>query len=455
MRESEVDTAGRSKVRLIAGLVMTALALVAVVAGALGSELAQVGLGVALLFVGLILLSPALARPVSRLLGRPVERVRGVPGRLARENASRNPKRTSSTAQALMIGVGLVTFLLVLNSSIRASFDKALEEGFRGDFVVDSGDFGLVGLPAEVGEQIRELPDVEIVAPLRFAPAFVGDDTGGTTVVGTDPGAFELLDLEVVDGTADLTPGQVVISKGKADDLGLGVGDPLPISFLDDERPEADRTSTVGGIYEAGPTGDIGPYVIGLDDFSAAVPTAADTQIFVQLKPGVSVAEAEPEIEQVVAPFATAEVQSVEEYKDMIGSQLDILLALVSGLLALAVFIAVLGIANTITLSVLERTRELGLLRAVGMRRRQLRSSIRWESAIISLFGTVLGLALGLVGGWGIVRSLRDEGFGVFEVPVVPFVVLAIVGALVGVLASVWPAWRASRMNVLDAIATE
>jgi putative ABC transport system permease protein len=114
-----------------------------------------------------------------------------------------------------------------------------------------------------------------------------------------------------------------------------------------------------------------------------------------------------------------------------------------------------LGIGNTIALSVLERTREIGLLRAVGMRRRQVRSTVRWEAVIISLFGTVLGLALGLVGGWGIVRSLRDEGFGVFEVPVVPFVVLAIVGALVGVLASVWPAWRASRMNVLDAIATE
>ena len=169
----------------------------------------------------------------------------------------------------------------------------------------------------------------------------------------------------------------------------------------------------------------------------------------------MSVAEAEPEIERVVEPYVTAKVQSVDEYKDAIGGQIDFILNLIVVLLALSVLIAVLGIGNTIALSVLERTRELGLLRAVGMRRRQVRSTVRWEAVIISLFGTVLGLAFGLVGGWGIVRSLRDEGFGVFEVPVGPFVVLAVVGALVGVGASIWPAWRASRMNVLDAIATE
>jgi putative ABC transport system permease protein len=119
------------------------------------------------------------------------------------------------------------------------------------------------------------------------------------------------------------------------------------------------------------------------------------------------------------------------------------------------VVIAVLGIANTIALSVLERTREIGLLRAVGMRRRQVRATVRWEAVIISLYGTVLGLAFGLIGGWGLVRALRDDGFGVFEVPVVPFIAVALLGAFVGVLASIWPAWRASRMNVLDAIATE
>ncbi|HET6952740.1 MAG TPA: FtsX-like permease family protein [Acidimicrobiales bacterium] len=454
MREAAVDTAGRSKVRMVAGLVTAALALVALTAGAFGSQIGTVGLGVLLLFVGIILLSPGLARPVSRALGTPVERLRGVAGRLARENAGRNPKRTSSTAQALMIGVGLVTFLLVLNSSIRASFDKALEEGFRGDFVVDSGTFGMLGMPPEVGEQIRELPDVDIVAPIRFSPAFV--DGEEDAAVGTDPGIFELLDLDVVEGTAALAPGEVVVSEGTADSEGLAIGDPVAIDFLDDKRPEgAAREATVAGIYDAGPTGGIGSYVIGLDDFTAAVPTATDAQVFVQLADGVSVAEAEPAIEDVIDPFSTVEVQSVEEYKEAVGSQLDVFLALVSGLLALAVFIAILGIANTITLSVLERTRELGLLRAVGMRRRQLRASIRWESAIISLFGTVLGLAFGLIGGWAIIRSQRSEGFQVFEVPFVTLVFLAALAVVVGLGAALMPAWRAGRMDVLDAINTE
>ena len=174
-----------------------------------------------------------------------------------------------------------------------------------------------------------------------------------------------------------------------------------------------------------------------------------------QLADGATVAQVEPEIEQVVAPFAAADVLTVDEYKDSIKDQLNVFLLLLIALLLLSVVIAVLGIANTIALSVLERTREIGLLRAVGMRRRQVRATVRWEAVIISLYGTVLGLAFGLIGGWGLVRALRDEGFGVFEVPVVPFIAVALLGALVGVLASVWPAWRASRMNVLDAIASE
>jgi putative ABC transport system permease protein len=454
MREVAVDRSGRSLVRFIIGVVVLVLGVGIVIAGALDDAPARVGLGAVLIFAALVLVSPGLARPVSGALGAPVARLRGVAGRLARDNAGRNPRRTSATAQALMIGVGLVAFIFVINASIRASIDKTLDDSFAGDFVVDSGTFGMVGLPTSVATDIAAIPDVSLVAPLRFSPATVdGDDT---SVTGATAGAFELLELRVVEGTDELAPGDVVITQDKADSDNLALGDPITVSFLDDHRPEADRTSTVAGIYDdSTASGGIGSVVLNLDDFTAAVPTSTDAQVFVKLADGVSVAEAEPEIERVVEPYVTAKVQSVDEYKDAIGGQLDFILNLIVVLLALSVLIAVLGIGNTIALSVLERTREIGLLRAVGMRRRQVRSTVRWEAVIISLFGTVLGLAFGLVGGWGIVRSLRDEGFGVFEVPVVPFVVLSIVGALVGVGASVWPAWRASRMNVLDAIATE
>lgn len=469
MREVAVDVTGRSRGRFVVGVAGVALGVAVVVFGALGSEVTIVGFGVLLVFLGLLFVSPGLVRPVSRVLGAPLARARGIAGSLARDNAARNPKRTSATAQALMIGVGLVSFILVINSSIRASIDQTLEESFTGDFVVDSGTFGMIGLPTEVADRIGELPEVAVVAPVRWSPAFVdpdpdatpdpgaapgqGEDTG---VAGTNAGAFELLDLQVVEGDADLGPGEVVINQDTAESEGLSLGDEVAISFLDDRRPDTARTAAVSGIYDdTRAAGGIGSYVLNLDDWSAALATATDSQVFVQLADGVSVADAQPEIDRVVEPFATAEVQSVDEYKDTIGGQLDLLLNLVAGLLALAILIAGLGIANTIALSVLERTRELGLLRAVGMRRRQIRSAIRWESIIVSLFGTVLGLAFGLLGGWGISRALRDEGFGVFEVPVGALVGLAVVAGLVGLLAALWPAWKASRMDVLQAIGTE
>jgi putative ABC transport system permease protein len=453
MRDVAVDTAGRTPVRFLVGLGIVALGVAAVLAGAFGSRPATVGIGVLAVFIGVLVASPGLARPVSRVLGAPLGWLRGVAGTLARENAGRNPKRTSATAQALMIGVGLVTFILVINTSIRASLDEALEEGFVGDFVVDSGTFGMIGLPSSVAEEIAELPEVAVSAPVRFAPAQVAGEEKGLT--GTVEGAFEVLDLDMVDGRPSLAPDEVVVNEDEAEDAGLGVGDQVEIAFLDDARDEDQRTATVSGVYATGPATDLGAYVVGVEVFQAAVPTSTDFQVFVQLQDGVSVAEAEPALEQIVDPLPSADVQSVEEYKDEIGGQLDILLGLIGGLLFLAILIAFLGIVNTISLSIIERTRELGLLRAVGMRRRQLRSAIRWESAIISLFGTALGLAVGLIGGWGIVRALRDEGFEVFAVPVLWLVALSVIAGLLGLAAAVIPAWRAGRMNVLEAISTE
>jgi putative ABC transport system permease protein len=424
-----------------------------VVLGAFGNEPANVGLGVLGVFVGTLLFSPVLASPVVTVLGAPVARFRGVSGELARDNAARNPRRTASTAFALMIGVGLVTFFLVLNASVRQSIDEALSSGFRGDFIITTDDFGLVGLPTSVGDEVARLPEVDQVVPFRFAPAFVGDDTSAVT--GTNDGVFDLFEIDVVAGDANLDAGDVVIDADTARSEDLSVGDPVEIRFLDDARGDAPPPATVSGIYEAGPTENIGTYVIGLDDYDAAVANPTDIQVFVRLADGVSVDEAQPAIREVVDQYPTADVDSVDEFKDTIGAQFDPILLLIVVLLTLAIIIALLGIANTIALSVLERTRELGLLRAVGMRRRQVSSAIRWESAIISLFGTVLGLGVGLLGGWGITRSLRDEGFEAFAIPFGSLIVIALVAGFLGLIAALIPAYRAARMNVLDAISTE
>jgi putative ABC transport system permease protein len=435
--------------------------VVSVVAGATGDEVQNVGLGLAITLAGLMFVSPALARPVSTVLGRPIARLRGMSGALATQNAARNPRRTSATAQALMIGVGVVALILVMNASIRASIDKALKDSFTGDFVVDSGTFGMIGLPTEVSDRIRDLPDVDIVAPLRFSPGQVdGEDDA---ITATNAGGFDLLDMNVLEASpelssalgrsrADLPEGGIVISEDKANSEHLRLGDRIRTQFVDDQRPADERTLRVDGIYKGNAGGDLGSYVIGLHEFDRAVPTPTDSQVIVKLSEGVSVAQAQPEIERVLRPFPTAKVQSVDEYIDSIGQQLDSLLVLFGALLALTIIIAMLGIANTIALSVLERTREIGLLRAVGMSRRQLRSSIRWESAIISLFGTLLGLAIGVLGAWGLVSALGEEEFNSFRVPVGTLIAVSAFAALMGMLAAVVPAWRASRLDVLDAI---
>jgi putative ABC transport system permease protein len=457
MRDLAIETAGQSRLRFVVGLVATVGGVVLVVTGANARSAAIVGAGVGLAFIGLLLLGPVLARPFSRGIGAPVGRVRGVTGDLAKENAGRNPKRTAATAQALMIGVLIVSFFLVVNASLRASIDAFLDDSFTGDFVIDSGSFGMIGLPTEVGDRVSEVPGVADVVPVRFARAQVeGDDTD---VVGTTPGAFDLLGLRLQDGSSSLAPGTIVLTADKARDLGLAVGDEVSAEFIN----TGSHTYTVGGIYDTEQEGaDIGNFVLGLDDYDEAVGGGAtdnadvtDSSVFVKLEPGVSVAEVEPEIEAAVADFPTAEVQSVDEYKDAIGSQFDAILYLMLGLLALALFIALIGIANTIALSVIERTRELGLLRAVGTSRSQLRSTIRWESAIIAVFGTLLGSAVGLLGGWGFITALSDEGFTEFRIPYGQVIAVVLIAAAAGIVAALLPAWRASRMNVLDAIHTE
>jgi putative ABC transport system permease protein len=449
MRDVAVDRSGRSRLRFAAGLALCTLGAAGVVSGAAGQRVATVGLGVAAAFAGLLFAGPGLARPISSSVGWPLSRLRGITGVLARENAGRNPRRSASTAQALMIGVGIVAFFMVINTSIRASIDKTLDDNFAGDFIVDSGTFGMVGLPHRVATEIARLPEVSAVAPLRYAPVEI--DRDGSSVTATTTAGFDLFGLHVVEGSDALGPGQVVVLKETADTDHLAVGDTIDVDFLD-TRPAA---LTVAGIYDGPEASNLGGYVMGADELARHVADDSDAQIVLELADGVTVAQARPLLEGITDRYATAEVQSVDDFKESLGSQLDVFLNLILGLLALAIVIAGLGIANTVALSVLERTRELGLLRAVGMTRRQLRATIRWESVIIALFGTILGLAVGVLGGWGMVSAFRDDGFEVFRVPYATIGVVAALAAGLGMLAALVPAWRASRLNVLAAIHTE
>ncbi|HEY3140602.1 MAG TPA: ABC transporter permease, partial [Acidimicrobiales bacterium] len=231
MRDAAIDRSGRSRIRFGLGLAVIALGIAGVISGAADQQVKTVGLGVGAAFLGLLLAGPGLSRPISALVGWPLGRARGVTGVLARENAGRNPKRSASTAQALMIGVGIVAFFMVINTSIRASIDKTLDDSFAGDFIVDSGTFGMVGLPHEVAQQIGELPEVDAVAPMRYNQAEIDGDAKSITATTRD--SFRIFGLDIVTGRGDLAPGEMVLLEKTASKAHLRVGDTVTVDFVD------------------------------------------------------------------------------------------------------------------------------------------------------------------------------------------------------------------------------
>ena len=450
MRALTVDTTGQSRGRMLAGALITVVGGLLLARGLFGggdSALIAVGVGAGLVFVGVTVLSPVVAPPFLRAIGAPVARIRGMTGRLARENTLRNPKRTSSAGAALMIGVGLVALITIVAASVTRSIEEIIDDQFTGDFVVDSGTFGFGGLSPDLADQLNELPEVDAATGIRLA--FGRIDRKGTAILGVDPEtAFDIVDVGVVAGDPqDLDVDGIAVHDEQAEDLGLSVGDPLRVVFAETGA----QTMQVAVIY----TEDqfAGGYMIGREAYEANIADQFDFQVFITKSDDATVDEARTAIEAVAAPFANAEVQDLSEYKQSQTEQISQLVAIVYVLLTLAVVIALFGIGNTIALSIIERTRELGLLRAVGMTRRQLRSTVRWEAVLTSVFGTILGLGIGLFFGWVVVEALKDEGLTAFVIPYGQLAVIVLIAALAGVVAAVLPARRAAQLTILNAIA--
>jgi len=447
MRDVALDRSGRSVKRAVIGTVVTLAGIALIAVGLGGGGASAVGLGAVLVFVGVGVLGPVIARPVSRLLGAPLPRLRGMTGTMARENATRNPKRTAATASALMIGVGLVVFITVFGASARASIAASVDDAARCDWIINTT-FGQGGLSPVVGEAIAALPEVGALSPLRYSPAEV--DGTPTTLSAFDPAQIDqVVDLAVTEGTvAALGPDEVAINTTVAEADGLGVGDPVTIGF-----PEAgDQPFTVAAVYDT--LDPMGPYAMSIDAFDAQGVEPVDSFLFVTNADGVSMDQARAAIGDQLADYPTAELLTADEFTQSIADEINQLLNLVYALLALAVLIALFGIANTLALSVHERTRELGLLRAVGMARSQVRASVRWESVIIALLGTAIGLAIGLGFGWALVRALGDQGFNQLAIPVGELAVIVALAAVAGVAAAILPARKAARVEVLAALQT-
>ncbi|MBU6330129.1 MAG: FtsX-like permease family protein [Acidobacteria bacterium] len=458
MRDVATESRGLSRRRIIGGAVLLVGGAASLWFGLFGnsdSGLQLVGLGAFLVFMGFTVIGPVIAPPMARALGAPLARFGGVSGRIARENAMRNPRRTATTASALMIGVGLVGFIAVTAQSLKVSTVEAINTSVTAQYVVNTDGFGSTALPISLVGQITALPEVSTAAGISATFANIEGDA--RVIIATQPAAFEkVVAITDVEGSfAGLDTNGIAIPKTMAKDKKLAVGDSLAVNFLHG----GPSSLVIESIYDTkfpiqGPG-----YFISDELFAQVTPPDQQTvqSIYIDLTDtsAAGVAEARVPLDAVTSAVPGAELQSLKEFTKAQTDQANQFLVIVYVLLALALVIAIVGVINTLLLSVYERTRELGLLRAVGMSRRQVRSSIRTESVIISLIGTLIGLGIGLVFGWALVKALYDQGITSFAVPWVQLIVIVALAALAGIGAALYPAWRASRLDVLQAISSE
>ncbi|WP_329332317.1 FtsX-like permease family protein [Streptomyces sp. NBC_00663] len=454
LRETAVDTSGASRARTVTGLGLAALALGTTISGVLLSpSLWLAGTGAVLALAAFVVLGPTAATTAVRVLGSPLDRLRGVTGGLARRNALRSPRRTAATAGALMIGVAVVSLFTVFAASLKATMDQTVSRSFAGDVAISTPGFGAggSGLSPRLAGAVSRLPEVDTAVGLGRGVAEV--DGRGRALTVTDPLALQrTFDLGGIKGTlTGLGTDGLAVTAGEAAKQGLTTGDTTRLTFTDGTS----KSFTVRAVY--GRSELAGDYVITRAAWQPHRTQDTDTLVAVAFKDGVSTAEGKAAVAKVAAQYGDPSVQTRDEYAQSSAGGIDMMLTLVYALLALAVLIALLGIANTLTLAIHERTRELGLLRAVGQTRAQLRAMVRWESVLVAAFGTVGGLALGAFLGWVLVKAsdgASDTAFA-FAVPPGRLAVVALVGLAAGALAGWRPATRAARLNVLRAIATD
>ena len=452
LRDVAVDRSGASWLRGLLGVVVSGAGTAATVGGTAGDgSLPMTGLGALLVVVGFVLLGPVVARPVAGAVGGPLTLRRGMSGTLARRNAMRNARRTAATASALMVGVAVVTLFTVVAASVKQSIDDTVSQQFAGDVVIAQTDFSGAALTPELEPAVQGLPQVDVATGLGLAPMVVDGDDAVASVV--DPAPFgRVLDLDVSQGSIDeLGDREVALFADYASDNGLALGDKVPVSFSDGARDQL----RVGAIFDNDELVD--DVVLPRAAYQPHAATrASDVVLLIDLVDGVSTAEGEVAIQPVADRFGAPDVQDRQEYVDSVAGQIDQMLTIIYVLLVMAIVIAFMGIANTLSLSIHERTRELGLLRAVGQSRRQLRRMVRGEALVVALFGTVGGLGLGTFLGWAMVKTIEAaEGLGAFAVPMGQLGAVVALGGAVGVITAVRPARRAAKLDVLRAIATD
>ena len=453
-----------SRIRIVIGLLIAGGAAALVISGLRTSgnpAVYRVGIGAGLTVIALLLLNPLLLVPFTRAVGSPA-RLQGMTGQLAQENVVRSPRRNALTAFPLLFGAALVGLLLVFTASFKAQVIKTVEGQFKGDFFINTKGRGL-GFSPEVAKAVAKVPGVEALTPVRF---FFGDpklvDAAGrsaeSAIIAVDTASVDkTVDIPVLSGSiATMTTGTIAVSSALAKDNGWKVGDDLTMQLRGGNAKPLRIAAVIDATKVAGLFQGAGA-LLGIDTFDSIDPFKLDQVVYVRTTDHdrTHIAEMKQRLADAIKAYPTTEVGDLASYKKLIDAQVAPFVNFIIALLGISVLIAVVGVANTMKLSVAERTRELGLLRAVGMHRRQSRAMVRWEAITISVFGVLIGTAIGAGFGIALMRTLRSQGFTESVVPLRQFVIMALLAAVLGLLAASGAARRVAKLDVLRAIAVE
>lgn len=458
LRDTALDTAGSISRRVVIGLVLVAAGGIGMFAATNDAPIQVLGLGVLSVFSGILILGPAVARPVALFIGAPVAKFRGPSGAMARQNAARNPKRTSRTAAPVLLGVALVTAFTALAASIRSEVRDTFGAAFTGDIALTVDARGFGGIPLSVTDQIGDIQGVVQSTGVGFASVRVNDPNStpqdpnqrGAFVQTVDPATIKgLFDVGVTQGDISLLDKNgIFVETDRAKKRGWDIGTKLEVILIDGAVIDVAVQGFISGETS------FANYVVSREMFESSPLPIFDAFVYIKVDNNAVFADVQNSIAAISGDAGIGTLQTKDEFIDDQSAQINQVLALIYGLLGLSIIIAIVGIVITLLLSVFERRREIGLLRAVGMTKSQVRTTVRWESVITSLLGAVSGVVLGIAMGVVVVAALSDAGDIAFRLPVTETLAIVAVSFLLGVLAAVYPAWRATRVNIVQAIAT-
>jgi putative ABC transport system permease protein len=439
-RQSEADVSPRR--RFAWGTAVAAIGAVLLAVGLTEPAIALVGLGAVCIFVGVAMLAPAVARPLSGVIGRPLAGALGEAGKLGRQNSMRSPRRTAQTASALMVGIALVSAIAVFGASVSQSATASVKDAISADLLISASSGGLAD---SVPARASAVPGVTTTATI-YRDQFEFNGSLETLTSAPPDHLSDTIILRMKSGREDaLAGGQILIDSTTARSDHLSVGDLVPVKFA----ATGPTRARIGGVYEANTL--IGSYLVSNGYFLAHFVNEQPGAVLLRTNGSSGVDRA---VQHSLARYPNVKVQTRAQFEQTQINAINQLLGLIYALLALAVLIALIGIVNTLMLSVFERTREIGLLRAVGMKRRQVRAMVRSESVILAIFGAIIGIVIGTGMGIALVASLKQQGITDTVVPGTDLVVFFVLSAVLGLVAASWPARRAAKLDILAAIAT-